>query len=404
MIDLGIVMPVYYQKESFLQEALASVLNQSFRNYKLVIVIDGANEMEPLVKKYTDGDARVEIVVHSENRGVAEALNTGFRKLLRDKSIVYLTWVSSDNSYYPTFLETLRSTLVKGPDELGIAYSSFQTIDNDGKPKLNERQLAAQRLYQGVPKEKLLDASIIGVSFMYKAKYARMIDGYGMVPVEDYDYWLRLSEYCEIKYIPVELMDYRAESTFSVSASLKSIEKHRLWRYKYHLTRHLARHRRGIKPQVTIIYPLRYADQGSIARIENLYEQAFSNYVCYVLDLSMDQQVKSVLGTISHPSTDFKWFPNVGEQEALMYAVQMILTPYTMIIGPNGFPNVMDIDVLVRELDRAAPEAISNFYTADHQAIGYRFSSAPSVANKHDAYNELYRTNSLIEILRQILK
>ncbi|WP_219835301.1 hypothetical protein [Paenibacillus sp. R14(2021)] len=60
-----------------------------------------------------------------------------------------------------------------------------------------------------------------------------------------------------MKYIPVEPLDYRVHSTFSVSAALQSTAEHRKWRYAYHLARHQARMRRGIAPSLTILFPLK---------------------------------------------------------------------------------------------------------------------------------------------------
>ncbi|WP_308637791.1 glycosyltransferase family 2 protein [Paenibacillus silvisoli] len=398
MVDLGVVMPLYKQKPEFLAAALDSVLKQTFQKFKLVIVIDGAPDMLPLVQKLIKGDRRVQVVSHVYNQGVAKALNTGFQTFYDDPQFLYLTWVSSDNIYDPRFLETLRNALAKGPPELGVVYSSFQSIDNEGRAIHDEQSLALQRQYQSQPKEKLLDSSLIGVSFMYKSRFAKMIDGYELVPVEDYDYWLRITEHCDIKYIPVELIDYRVNSTFSVSAKLQSTAQHRVWRYAYHLARHRARQRRGIAPYLTILFPLKASGEEAIERLENLYEQTFSNYTCCILDLSPDMRVTAELSHISHPTTDFKWFPNTGIPTALLHAVQMIQTPYCLILGPNRFLDLMDLNVLYEQMEKAASEVISNYYTADHTQVGYRHANSSSA--KIEIHDELFRTRSLVDHLK----
>ncbi|HBS45971.1 MAG TPA: glycosyltransferase family 2 protein, partial [Paenibacillus sp.] len=130
MADVGVVMPLYTQKPEFLRQALESVLRQTFTEFRLIIVIDGAPDMEPLVRSIITEDPRVTIISYVQNRGIAHALNTGFDLLFSEPSIQYLSWVSSDNVYEPRFLEILRGALMKGPQELGIVYSSFQSIDN----------------------------------------------------------------------------------------------------------------------------------------------------------------------------------------------------------------------------------------------------------------------------------
>ncbi|AET61125.1 glycosyltransferase [Paenibacillus terrae HPL-003] len=399
MADLGVVMPLYKQDPHFLKAAIDSIQSQQFQDFVVLIVIDGAPEMEPMVKTFIQNDSRFFILSQPKDQGVAKSLNIGFKEFFKHEQIQYLTWVSSDNIYYPSFLGTLREKLLKGPDELGLVYSSFQSINNEGKPLYDEFQLAVQRKYQSQPKDKLLDSSIIGVSFMYKSKYAKMIDGYLTVPIADYEYFLRITEHCEIRFLPVELMDYRVNSTFSVSSSLQTVEKHRNWRYTYHLARHQARIRRGIPHLLTVLYPLNKADSTATERIENLYEQTFSNYVCYVLDLSHDQQVSNVLSAISHPLTNFKWLPNVNEVNALFYIVQMVQTPFVMIINSKLYPVDTDLDILTNGLLKADSLVCSNCYTESHKEVGYRYPDSPFTI-RH-MYNELFRTEQLIKLLKQ---
>lgn len=399
MTDVGIVMPVYIQNPDFLRLALESVLKQSFPEFRLVVVIDGAMDMEPLVKQFTAGDPRVTIISYPDNAGVAHALNTGFDLLFNDPKIRYLTWVSSDNIYDPDFLMVLRRALVKGSPELGLVYSSFRSIDNDGMQLDDEHKLAALRQYQGQPKDKLLDSSIIGVSFMYKADAAKKTGGYRMQPVEDYDYWLRLEEHCDIRFLPVELMDYRVHSSHSVSAQLTSKENHRVWRYTYHLTRLQARSRRGIPPALTILYPVLAPDPHHIYALENIYEQTFSNYVFKIIDLSPDNQASAGLASISHPITEFVWLPGASVKHALYRMLLGVETPYTLLFGPQLFIAYMDIEYLMTGLIKHGETSISNYYTEDHSRIGYRSRGVPSV--KPTLSNELFKTEALLELYQQ---
>lgn len=402
MSDTGVVMPVYIQNPEFLRLALTSVLKQTYAGFRLVIVIDGAPQMEPLVKQIAANDRRVSVISYPDNKGVASALNTGFSILFDDPAIQYLTWVSSDNIYEPYFLEVLRRALLTGAPELGLVYSSFQSIDNDGKLTSNEHHLAALRQYQGQPKEKLLDSSIIGVSFMYKADVARIVGEYRMQPVEDYDYWLRLEEHCSIRFLPVELMKYRVNSSHSVSAQLNSIENHRNWRYTYHLTRLQARTRRGIPPLLTIVYPVQEVSPAHIAAIENIYEQTFSNYIFRVLDLSHDGTPSARMAEISHPITQFVWMPGSSVQHAVYRSLISVTTPYTLLLGADLFISYMDIQYMMENLMKHADVAISNFYTEDHTQIGYRHKGVPSV--KQTLTNELFKTEELLELYSRYMR
>jgi hypothetical protein len=397
MTDVGIVMPVYIQKPSYLQAALRSVLTQSYVDYRLIIVLDGAPGMLSITKEIVKDDPRVEIIIKETNQGVAKALNTGFDCLFKDGDIKYLTWVSSDNIYNQQFIKTLRNALHNGPQELGLVYSSFQTMDGEDIPLGGEAELAQLRQLQGQPKEVLLDLCIIGVSFMYKSQIAKRIGGYHLEPIEDYEYWLRLTEHCDIKYIPVELINYRVNSEYSISTQLQSPDQHRRWRYAYHLARYQARLRLNIPTELTILVPVREQVQSKLDRVENLYEQLYSNYYVIVIDLSLAQGATGNIAHVSHPTVQFKGFPNVLQSEALLYVTQAVKTPFTMVLGDEHFWITTELQTLVAELKKADKDVMSNFYVGNHQEVGYR----KYVTQQGPYYNELFRTDKLIELLKE---
>ncbi|ASS67829.1 MULTISPECIES: glycosyltransferase [unclassified Paenibacillus] len=403
MADVGIVMPVYKQDPALLGAAIHSVRNQTRKEFRLVIVVDGAPEMEPLVRAGTQGDKRVEIVVCPVNGGVSKALNIGFDILFKDPSVLYLTWVSSDNVYHPRFVEVLRRELAKGPPELGLVYSSFRNIDDHGNILSSEAELAALRQYQAQPEEKLLESCIVGVSFMYKTLYARIIGGYGMEPVEDYDFWLRLTDHCRIRHIPVELVDYRVNSEHSISASLQTPAEHRRWRHAFHQTRLQARTRRGIKPELTVLFPLATALEEEKTALESLYEQTYSNYRCHVIDLSHNGQPASVLSLLSHPTTRFEFLPGVGVTPAIHHALQEVATPYVMVLGQDAFTMPHDVDALF-EYIRANrnPDAISFYFPMGTRNAVPRLVAGPSTV-KPNIFLELFHTDRLRQLIGGII-
>ena len=191
-------------------------------------------------------DKRVEIVVHPVNKGVASALNTGFDRLDKDPSILYLTWVTSRNLLDRHAIEVMRRALIKGPSELGLVYSSYRTITDSGSLLSNETDLAALRQHQAQRMEKLLDFSFIGVSFLYKAQYARQAGGTAWS-------WRRTTitgfASPNIASSSLFLRSWglaRIDSAYSRSAARGEPQLHREYRYICHLARYQARVRRNI--------------------------------------------------------------------------------------------------------------------------------------------------------------
>lgn len=105
MIKLSVVVPVY-KTEQYLHRCVDSILNQSFRDFELILVDDGSPDACPeICEEYAKRDNRIK-VVHKKNAGVAAARNTG----LDVASGEYVTFVDSDDwiesNMYQRMVET----------------------------------------------------------------------------------------------------------------------------------------------------------------------------------------------------------------------------------------------------------------------------------------------------------
>jgi glycosyltransferase involved in cell wall biosynthesis len=118
-----VILPVY-NGENYLGCAIDSVLSQTFRDFELIIVDDGSIDSTPsLVKSYGD---RVRYV-RKDNGGVASAFNHGIRL----SSGRYISWLSHDDVFLPTKLESQVRALTN-IDKPAICYSDIQFIDARG--------------------------------------------------------------------------------------------------------------------------------------------------------------------------------------------------------------------------------------------------------------------------------
>lgn len=92
MPKLSIVVPVY-NSEQYLHQCLESILQQSFKNFELILVDDGStDESGNICDQYARNDPRV-VVIHSENRGVVTARRTGVNSARGE----YTAFVDSDD-------------------------------------------------------------------------------------------------------------------------------------------------------------------------------------------------------------------------------------------------------------------------------------------------------------------
>ena len=89
MPKISIVMPLY-NAQKYLEEALRSVLNQTFTDYELICVNDGSNDnTQNILHYYQKKDARIRILENSTRSGAAYSRNKGIVEA-RGKYVIFL--------------------------------------------------------------------------------------------------------------------------------------------------------------------------------------------------------------------------------------------------------------------------------------------------------------------------
>ena len=75
---VSVVMSVY-NAELYLEDAIESILNQTYKDFEFIIINDGSTDSSlEIIKKYSKKDERI-IVVSRDNKGIVYSLNEGIR-------------------------------------------------------------------------------------------------------------------------------------------------------------------------------------------------------------------------------------------------------------------------------------------------------------------------------------
>ena len=123
---VSVIMPVY-NAEGTIAEAIRSVLDQSFRDFELLIVNDGTPDSSMAVCA-TFSDDRIRII-NQENRGLAGARNTGIRAACGD----FIALIDSDDSWTHDKLMMHIIHLEASP-HVGVSYAGSVFIDEASEP------------------------------------------------------------------------------------------------------------------------------------------------------------------------------------------------------------------------------------------------------------------------------
>lgn len=128
---VSIIIPTYNRKE-FLEEALESVLCQSYTNFECIVVDDNSTDgtVEMLREKYEPRDKRIRCIFLETTESEREAFHTGARArniALQRCRGDYITYLDDDNLYFQERLGELVSLLDNTPS-LDFVYHNQQII------------------------------------------------------------------------------------------------------------------------------------------------------------------------------------------------------------------------------------------------------------------------------------
>jgi glycosyltransferase involved in cell wall biosynthesis len=122
---ISVILPVHNRQDT-LGRAIESVLDQTFRNFELIVVDDGSKDDSATVVKGFD-DARIKFIQLPENRGGNVARNEG----LKAASAPLIAFLDSDDTYLPQKLERVVAIFAERP-ELDLLVDSFVKVQPPG--------------------------------------------------------------------------------------------------------------------------------------------------------------------------------------------------------------------------------------------------------------------------------
>ena len=124
---VSVIMPCYNQ-ESFIEEAVASVLNQSHSNVYLIVVDDGSTDDSRIILSRLEKDHKARLLVlQQENCGPYPARNLALKYAKGE----FVAFLDGDDFWDKNFLKKMYDALIlQGAD---LVYCGWQNI-GDGAP------------------------------------------------------------------------------------------------------------------------------------------------------------------------------------------------------------------------------------------------------------------------------
>lgn len=188
---VSVVIPCY-NHQNYVQEALNSVISQTYKNIELIIIDDGSKDnsvhkIKELEEKCTERFSRFEFRARP-NKGLCETLNEGFSWCEGD----YICVLASDDAYLPYKIEKQVQYLTECDKNIVGVFGSINFVNEKGK--LTEKHHIRTKKYDF---ESILlhNHDLPATTNMLRAEAVKNI---GKLPqhliIEDWYMWLKLTE------------------------------------------------------------------------------------------------------------------------------------------------------------------------------------------------------------------
>lgn len=123
IVKISIIM-ASYNYEDFINEAIDSIIKQSYTNWELVIVDDGSKDNSVnVIQNYCETDSRIKLFQHENNvnKGLKETLLLGLEKATSQ----WIAFLESDDLFAPNYLEE-KIKIINSDKTTGLIFNDVE--------------------------------------------------------------------------------------------------------------------------------------------------------------------------------------------------------------------------------------------------------------------------------------
>lgn len=215
MPTVSVILPTY-NAAPYVQEAVESVLTQTFNDFELLVIDDGSTDgTVDTVRGFND--ERIELI-HRDGSGITGALNHG----ITEASGTYIARQDGDDRSAPERFEMQVEFLERNPD-VGLVGTATDIIDESG------RVVDRRHVLEHPSVDDLLEHNhYVHGSVMMRRNAVEAVGGYDETfeYTEDYDLWLRIADEYAVRNIDEFLYALRLRSDSIYGSELFEVK---LW-------------------------------------------------------------------------------------------------------------------------------------------------------------------------------
>lgn len=189
MKRLTVLMTTYNEESSILRQAIDSILNQSFKDFDFLIIMDNPNNKEiiDILNEYKSKDNRIKVVINEENLGLPLSLNKGINMIDTE----YLARMDGDDISKTDRLKKEIEYLDNHKD-VGLVCTNLTYIDYEGNILYDRASIPTKpdQIKKIIKYMNILQHPI----FMGKTEVFKKYQYKNLNYIEDYDFECRILE------------------------------------------------------------------------------------------------------------------------------------------------------------------------------------------------------------------
>jgi len=202
---VSIILPVY-NRQAYIQRAIDSVINQSYKEWELITIDDGSEDASASVlQSYTAQSPRIR-TIYQTHQSLSAARNNGIKNSKGD----FITFLDSDDEYKEDHLKLRIKFLNQNPD-IDFLHGGVQIIGDEFVPDKYDRTKLIH-----------LSACTIGATFFGRKKVFTELGGFKQIPYsEDSEFLERVINHYKVSKVNFPTYVYHREVPDSITQMVR---------------------------------------------------------------------------------------------------------------------------------------------------------------------------------------
>jgi len=313
--QVSAVIPVH-NCERYIEDAIKSVLAQTYPVHEIVVVDDGSTDGTRQVLEPYMGKIRY---FHQPQRGVAAARNTG----ITNASGEFIAFLDADDLWLPEKLQLQMDYLQRHP-ECGLVYSDMKTFDEHGIIHESVKSWLNMSPPSGwIFKELFRETLFAADSTVFAIRCVKRVGPFdeSLAVGEDYLMWLRIARCYPIGYVDAPLTMYRQHSEMTTRRVGKRLQN-------------------GLPSEIIVIrnilesYPQVWHELGA-ATVRRRISRPYYYLACHHLEQGNHRQARTLL------TCALRYWPNNWNYQVRF--LMTFLTPVQVVAIKNFYHKLLPL-------------------------------------------------------------